>query len=110
MTAYSVIVHERAMQDIERNAAWWAKHHSAAQAIMWYETILHSIKGLTTLPESHPLADENQSFKIGLRQMLCGLGSKPSYRAIFTIEENCVHVLTVRRSTQDVLRPNDLGD
>jgi hypothetical protein len=43
-----------------------------------------------------------------IRDKLLGLGSRPSYRAVFTIQDGAVYVLAVRRSTQDTIRPTDI--
>ena len=45
-----------------------------------------------------------------LRDKLVGLGSRPSYRAVFTIRDDTVHVLTVRRGSQEPLHSVDLPD
>ena len=96
---YRVIVGKRAIDDIERNAIWWADHHSAEQALRWY-VILEAIYRLESFPESHPIAYENDEFSINLRQRHCGPGSRPTYRAIFTIKAQEVHVLAVRRASE----------
>jgi hypothetical protein len=59
--------------------------------------------------ERHPLAPENAEFPFDIREKPVGLGSRPSYRAVFTIQENVVLVLTVQRGAQDALRPEDIG-
>lgn len=105
---YEVIVHDRAIDDIERNARWWAEHHSAPQALNWYEAAFADIYGLDTMPERHGLSQENDYFPFEIRDMLFGLGRRPSYRAVFTIKGPEVHVLCVRRSSEDILLPSDL--
>ena len=105
---YLVIMEEPAIKEIERNARWWAEHHSLQQALVWYDAAVDSIYSLETAPERHPLSPENQQFDYEIRDMLFGLGSRPSYRAVFTIQGNAVHVLTVRRAAQDAVAPDDL--
>lgn len=105
---YRVVIHEVAKDDIRRNAAWWATNHSTAQAERWFHNAFDSIESLSFMPESHPLAPENGEFSVELRELHFGLGSHPSYRAVFCISGNLVHVLTIRRAAQDRISPNDI--
>lgn len=36
---FEVIILPRAEADMERNARWWAEHHSIAQAVEWFEYV-----------------------------------------------------------------------
>ncbi len=106
---YRVTVHPDATEDIRRNARWWAEHHSQEQALAWYDNALASLYGLDDFPESHPISRENDNFPYEIRDLLFGLGPRPSYRAIFTIQGNMVHVLTVQRGAQDTVQPDDIA-
>jgi len=107
-----VIVSEQAMNDIVRNASWWADHHSPEQALIWYEAILADIYELKNMPASNPIARESDAFDFELRERLFGLGSRPGYRVLFTIgKENssdAVHVLTIKAAQEDDLHPDEL--
>jgi hypothetical protein len=105
---YRVVVHPDAMDDIRRNARWWAEHHSQEQALAWYDHALASLYELEHLPERHAVSRENDDFPYEIRDLLFGLGSRPSCRAIFTIQYKTVHVLTVQRGAQNTLRPEDV--
>ena len=107
--SYRVTIVPAAMEDIVRNAKWWAENRSSEQAIRWYDHALSSIESLATSAARHAASRENDDFPYEIRDLLFGLGSKPSYRAVFTIRENVVYVLTVQRSTQDAIRPEDVG-
>jgi hypothetical protein len=48
------------------------------------------------------------TFPFEIRDKLVGLGSRPGFRAVFTIKDDTVYVLTVRRLAQDVIRPDDV--
>ncbi len=102
---FRVIILPRAATDIEANARWWAEHHDAEQAARWFEAIYQQIKTLSESPDSHSLSPENGEFPEELRDKRIGLGSRPSYRAIFTIKGDTVYVLAVRRAAQDAFRP-----
>lgn len=105
---FRVSIKETAHEDIQRNALWWAEHHSVEQAIRWKDAIYRQIRTLETMPKRHPLAPENSKFRYDIDEKPVGLGSRPSYRAIYTIVESEVHVLTVRRAEQDSLDSSDM--
>lgn len=100
---YGLVLTARARADILRNAEWWAENHSPDQAIAWFDSIYEQLEGLRRMPERFPLAPENRSVEVEIREMPLGLGSRPSYRAVFTIKSLEVHILTVRRASQDAL-------
>ena len=102
-----VIILPQAMDDIVRNATWWAEHHSPEQALHWYESILAHIKAMA-FPASHPIAAENDAFPFELRELHFGLGSRPGYRILFRIIDDAVEVLTVKAAEEDLLRADDL--
>lgn len=108
MKLFRVILLPRAEADIEANARWWSIHHSAAQAERWFGAIHDQLKLLAQFPESNGLSAENDEFPYEIRDKLLGLGSRPSYRAVFTIRDDTVYVLAVRRSAQDVLRSDEV--
>jgi plasmid stabilization system protein ParE len=108
MTTFKVIILPQAEADIEANAQWWANHHSSEQALHWLDAIHEQLKSLSLFPESNGLSAENGEFPHEIRDKLLGLGSKPSYRAVFTIVANVVYVLTVRRGAQDSIREADI--
>ena len=105
---YRLTILPQAKADVRRNAEWWAQHHSAEQAARWLDTIQSQLESIVDFPESHSLSAENDEFPYEIRDKLLGLGSRPGYRAVFTIKDDTVIVLTVRRSAQDVLRPSDV--
>ncbi len=95
----------QAHADIFRNASWWAEHHSLDQALEFEATVERQIATLSSLPQRHGVAPENDKFPIEIRQMIVGLGAKPSYRAIYTIQDDEVLILAVRRGSQDEFTP-----
>ncbi len=97
---FNVVTSRRAQNDLFRNMAWWADHHSVSQAIEFEETVVRQLATLAEMPERFGYASENGTFKFELRQMLVGLGSRPSYRAIYTIQGGDVLVLSIRRGAQ----------
>ena len=98
---YRLIVMPRARGDINRNADWWADHYSTEQALKWSDAVYDQIESVCEFPKSHPMSRDNDKFAYELREKLVGLGSRPSYRAIFTVKGDKVFVLTVRAAEQD---------
>jgi plasmid stabilization system protein ParE len=105
---YRVILYDQLKDDVRRNARWWSANHSHEQAERWFHFVFDSLEKLAEFPESHPLACENELVDFELRELLIGLGARPGYRAIFTIQSNVVHVLTLRAGEEDRLTPQQL--
>ncbi len=108
MKVFRVTILPRAEEDIERNVRWWAEHHIAAEAANWFFTVRQQILALNQLPERHGLSAENDDFPYEIRDALIDLGSRRSYRAVFTIRDDTVFVVAVLRSAQDVLHASDI--
>ena len=105
---FSVSILPQARRDIDRNADWWAEHHSVEQALRWANAVYDQISTLADFPNSNGLSAENGEFPYTIRDKLVGLGSPPTYRAVFTIRGDVVYVLAVRRGTQDIVQPADV--
>jgi plasmid stabilization system protein ParE len=104
-----VTILPQARGDIDRNADWWADHHSVEQALQWSDAIYDQLETLRDSPERHSLAAENDEFRYEIREKLVGLGSRPGYRAVFTIKDDEVFVLTVRAAEQGRLTIQDVA-
>ena len=105
---YRVILLAEAKRAIERNASWWAEHHSAEQAARWMDAVHDQLHSLEEFPESHSLSPENDDFDFEIRDKLVGLGSRKRYRAVFTIQDNEVFVLALRAAEQGPLVAGEL--
>ena len=105
---YRVLVSEKAIDDVIRNAKWWAANHSHEQAAQWEAAAFAKIYSLNSLPDSNPLAYENPDFPYELREAHFGLGSRPGYRILFTIVEDVVNVLAVKAAEEDWISPEEL--
>ncbi len=104
---YRVLVSDKAIDDVIRNSEWWARHHSQEEAARWETEIFAKIYSLDIFPESHSLAHENPDFPYELREALFGLGSRPGYRILFTVDGDSVNVLTVKAGEEDWLSPDE---
>lgn len=105
---YRLIILPQATEDVRRNAEWWAHHHSSEQAARWLDAVESQLETIVDFPESHSLSAQNDDFPYEIREKLVGLGSRPGYRAVFTIKDDTVYVLTVQRAAQDTLRPDQV--
>lgn len=107
--SYRVIVAPAAEQQLDADADWWAEHRSGDEAGRWYSGFRENIARLAENPHIHGLADEDEDFPCELRQLLFGLGSRPTHRALFTIAGGVVTVLAIRHIAQDRVTPADVA-
>jgi plasmid stabilization system protein ParE len=97
--SYRVVVTARARADTVEALRWLAERSPAAAA-RWYAGLEKAIAKLSTLPERHPIAeDESEQLGITLRQMLYGR-RRGVYRLFFSIEGETVTLHYVRHSAQ----------
>ena len=99
---------EPAEQDIRSAYEWWHEHRSPEQALRWYNNIYKAIEALRSMALNCPRAPESDLHPSGLRQLLFGIGKRPTHRIVFTIEAGTVTILRVRHASQRDLEPDDL--
>jgi plasmid stabilization system protein ParE len=104
---YGVIITRRAERDMRDSAQWWSVERSAEQANRWLDGLYEHLQSLANSPMRCPLAPEHEQFPYELRELHNGLGRRPTHRAIFTMAEDLVLVLSIRHAAQDRLRPED---
>ncbi len=85
----------------------WLKEYNPDYADQWFRGLMDSIATLQEKPRRCSLAKENNSFPEEIRQLLYGK-SQNKYRAIFTIQEDTVHILYVRHSARSSVTFNPL--
>jgi plasmid stabilization system protein ParE len=105
VTTFQVELTSRAERELDAAANWIATD-SPDTAQQWYWGFIAAIDSLSTFPRRCGLATEYERFPFELRQLL--YGRHRSYRAVFTIREETVVVLTIRHAKQPDLLPNDL--
>ena len=105
-----VVITGPAKRDIEDSHEWWSTNRSAEQASRWYRGISTAIKSLRQHPERCSLAIEHDLLKRGVRQLLFGLGQRPTHRVVFTIDGDTAVVLRVRHASQDALAADELEE
>lgn len=105
---YRVVFTQRASDEMEAAADWWAKNRSPTQAARWYAEFSEAIFSLAELPERCQFARENGRFSYEIRELHYGLGSHPTHRAVFTVRPDVVLILTIRHAAQEDLGENEL--
>jgi len=105
---FRLIISGPAEQDMQAAHDWWAQNRSKEQANRWYLGIHEAITSLVQMPERCSFATERDLLKQGIRQLLYGLGHRPTHRVVFVIDGNNVIVLRVRHTAQDALTSKDL--
>lgn len=103
MIQYTVTTSQRALDDLERNAKWWAVNKDEHEASEWSRKLRDEIKGLSLLPASRPLAIENDDMPFEMRCF-----HFQGYRALFTIVEDVVVVLAVHSCEQHPISMQDI--
>jgi len=105
---YEVIILRQAEMELNRNALWWAEHRGGAQALRWLDGFVAAIESLTNNPERFAVVREDGQFPFPLRQLVFGVSSKPTHRAVFSVEGEKVLVYTVRHLAQDDITPDEI--
>src|SRR5262245_31076210 len=108
--SFLVVITEQAEREIKSAYDWWSENRSKRQADRWYVGISKAITELSENPERHGKSRESDSFDYEIRDLLIGIGRRPTHRAVFTIRDNEVVVLTVRHTAQRDISPKDIDD
>jgi plasmid stabilization system protein ParE len=105
---YPVIIRPKAERQLLEMANWWAKHRSHDQAERWYTGFVSAISSLSHEPTRCPLALEDREFPFEVRELHYGVGSRPTHRALFNIDDQRVYVLLIRHHAQQSISPDDM--
>ena len=107
---YRVLVTSHARRQLTESTVWWAEHRSADQALRWLNGFEEAIVVLSDDPERHRLAREDALYDLPfqVRQLLYGIGSKPTHRAVFEVRGDTVYVVAIRHLAQDDLPADEL--
>jgi plasmid stabilization system protein ParE len=108
--SFRVAITEQAEREMHCAFDWWTEHRSKRQADRWYAGLAKAIAALSENPERHGQSRESDRFAYEIRDLLFGLGRRPTHRAVFAIRGEEVVVLTVRHVTQRDLSPNDIAN
>ena len=98
----------KAKLELNQTAIWWAENRSVEQAERWLDGFEAVIQSLAINPERHPPAREDEQFAFTLRQLVYGVGSNPTHRAIFRIRGDEVIIFGIRHLAQRDVSPEDV--
>ena len=99
---YRVLIEPPARDNIDEACLWIAERNPAA-AIKWFNGLEAAIQGLENFPHRFPLAEESKVFDVEIRQLVYGK-RVGTYRVLFTIKDDAVHILHVRHGRRLRLR------
>jgi plasmid stabilization system protein ParE len=85
----------------------WYRDRNPGFADRWFRGLMNAIATLQEKPQRCALAFEQEVFSEEVRQLLYGK-SRNTYRVLFTIRGNTVHVLYVRHCAQAPMTTDDL--
>ncbi len=86
----------------------WLLQRSPQGARSWWKAFLSALERLKDDAASLSLAPEMEHFDEPIRQILFKTPRGHTYRALFVIRDDVVHVLRVRAAGQNLIEPGDL--
>ena len=98
---YRVILQRLAVADLQE-AYEWAARRAPRTAQRWLKRFEDALQSLERNPQRCPFARENGKVEVELREFLLG---KPPFvfRVVFTIDQDAVRILRVRRAQRRFL-------
>lgn len=103
-----VVVSGAATEQLLAAAKWWSQNRSTEQAARWLSKFAATIEAIGDRPLRYPLAWESQFSAEDIRELLFGLGRRPTHRALFVVRSNLVYVFAVRHVSQEPLGPESI--
>lgn len=97
----------RALADIEQIFVWLSQR-SPAGAVRWYESLWDATERFKRFPGSCPLAAESWRFNKEVWCMPFGTPIGRTYRALFVVRGDVVHILCVRGPGEKGVKPEDI--
>jgi plasmid stabilization system protein ParE len=104
---YRIMPSDRAESDLARIYDWLAAR-SPGGAARWYEAFWDATERLMEYPYSCPRAAEAARLPEDVREMLFGTRKGRTYRALFVVEADIVHILCVRGPGEKHVRSEDI--
>lgn len=102
--AFRIEFSESAEREADEILSWLIERHAGETGYRWFLGMHTAIMSLASLPRRCARAPESPGFPFEVRQLL--YGRKPHvYRILFTIEEDTVYILHIRRPRQKPIEP-----
>ena len=93
---------KRAQRDLEK-ATRWIEERALETAERWLRGFIDRLATLQENALVHPFAPENHQVDAEIRQIIYRTKSRRSNRALFTVQDNTVLILCIRRPGQRTL-------
>ena len=106
---YRILITEQAHEELRSSCSWWAENRSPPQAERWYNGFVEAMLSLADNPQRCPPVPEQDDIPFEARQLVFGLGRRPTHRAVFMVHSDQVLVLRVRHLAQELLSAEDFG-
>lgn len=106
---YRIELSARSESDLGRIFQWLSER-SPEGAARWYESFWDATERLKRFPLVCDIAAESHRFPEEVRCMLFGTKRGRTYRALFVVREDVVHVLCVRGPGERSVKPKDIQE
>lgn len=108
MAEYRVAVSSRAERDADKIYAWIASR-SPDGASKWYSALRKMLHSLEQDPVRHARAPEAAALGLDIQQALFKTRYGHTYRALYTLFGDTVHVIAVRGAGEELATLDDVG-
>ena len=104
---FEIVLTRQAEKELAAAAEWISEQsQNTAISEQWFNRFVDSLRSLNQFPSRCSLARENHLFPIEIRQLF--FGRRRTYRALFTIQEQQVIILTIRHTALPDVQPDDV--
>ena len=107
MAEYRVAISSRAERDADDIYAWIASR-SPDGASKWYSAFRNILRSLEEDPVRHARAPEASNLGVHIQQALFKTRYGHTYRALYTLVGNTVHVVAVRGAGEELVTLDDV--
>ena len=102
---FRVDISQNAKRDLDAILEWVTPREAGIAGVRWIQGLHDAIASLTYLPRRCKLAKENASLPFEVRQLLYG-DKTLGFRILFTVKDDIVMVLRIRRGRRAPLTGN----
>jgi plasmid stabilization system protein ParE len=105
---YDLVYSERAIRDLQRATDSIARD-APDTAVRWFEGFVATLQTLSKNATVFGLAPENEHCAIEVRQVIYRTKSRRANRALYTLRDDMVYILAIRRPGEDLLTDDELA-
>ena len=108
MKRYQVVATINAKREIMASRRWY-EEIDAEIAARWYDGLNLTLRSLSDNPGGWQRSPEFETDHREIRRAIYRSGRKSTYTILFSIEGEIVRIVSVRRSSQRPIEPDDLA-